>query len=139
MRTCVFTNGECECKVPPPKGVNLATFLRECKLAPPYNPPPPTIGLGDKVGWLLSKLGIKKKSGCGCYKRQIALNRWGDSVYSTYLGLWNGWFPRTAKSLRRKRLAKAEKAFQLSHPERLAQLLAAKELRRQKLVDEQKH
>ena len=32
-------------------------------------------GLGDAVAWLLEKLGLKKKPGCGCNRRQDNLNR----------------------------------------------------------------
>lgn len=35
----------------------------------------PSRGLGDTVAKALSAVGIEKKSGCGCAKRQIALNQ----------------------------------------------------------------
>jgi hypothetical protein len=40
-------------------------------------------GLGDAVGWLAKKLGIKERAGCGCARRRATLNRWmpfGDSA-----------------------------------------------------------
>jgi hypothetical protein len=32
-------------------------------------------GLGDTIGKVAKKLGIKKKPGCGCGKRQAKLNK----------------------------------------------------------------
>jgi hypothetical protein len=40
-------------------------------------PSPPRRGIGSFVASLISKLGIKKKPGCGCGKREEKLNRWG--------------------------------------------------------------
>ena len=39
-----------------------------------------TPGLGDKVASVLSAVGIKKKEGCGCEKRQRWLNEFGRWV-----------------------------------------------------------
>jgi hypothetical protein len=33
-------------------------------------------GLGDLVARGLEKIGIRKKPGCGCHKRQKNLNKW---------------------------------------------------------------
>lgn len=33
------------------------------------------MGLGDYVAWGLKKVGIRKRAGCGCAKRQKKLNK----------------------------------------------------------------
>lgn len=35
------------------------------------------VGLGDRIAAFLTTLGFNKKQGCGCGKRQEAMNTWG--------------------------------------------------------------
>ena len=56
-----------------PAGRTTPPNCRGC----PFGPKPPTRsrGLGDTIAKLTKRLGIKRKPGCGCGKRQAALNR----------------------------------------------------------------
>ena len=38
------------------------------------------LALGDWLAWLLAAIGIRKKRGCGCGKRQDNLNRVGERI-----------------------------------------------------------
>jgi len=51
-------------------------FRREDYMLKPYNPVQQSSrGLGDTVANVAKKLGFKQTEGCGCQKRQEALNR----------------------------------------------------------------
>lgn len=97
------------------------------------------IGLGTLVASLLSKLGIKKKKGCGCHKREAALNRFGwrisDMVKRT-LSLFSRLILGHPKDRRRKKLLQQQQNPPLPSQEKMEQA-AAKELRRQALLAKQ--
>lgn len=42
---------------------------------PEWNASQPSRGLGDTLAKTLAAVGIRKRPGCGCGKRQAALNR----------------------------------------------------------------
>lgn len=46
------------------------------RISRPINKPQKIRGLGDLVAACLQRLGVKKRKGCGCGRRQAALNRW---------------------------------------------------------------
>lgn len=72
----------------PPEGRKMSEVRwEECKNKPHYfemfynesengNNPVKSRGFGDTVAKVLEKVGIKKKEGCGCEKRQEKLNQW---------------------------------------------------------------
>lgn len=41
---------------------------------------PRRLGLGDWLASLLYRLGFRKRPGCGCERRQAALNRFGERI-----------------------------------------------------------
>lgn len=50
-------------------------FLKES-----WRVPEESNGLGDRLAALLSRLGIRKRQGCGCEARQAWLNRLGERI-----------------------------------------------------------
>lgn len=42
--------------------------------------------LGDRLAAILASLGIRKRRGCGCQKRQSALNRWHAALLGALAG-----------------------------------------------------
>lgn len=45
-------------------------------------------GFGDAIAWVLRVLRFRKKKGCGCPKRQEALNRWSYECTNAVAQTW---------------------------------------------------
>lgn len=143
MALCVFdSTGACTlpgCNRKAPLGVDLAQHKQQCHSAPVPKLLPKRKGLGTFVASLLSKLGIKKKKGCGCHKREAALNRFGwriSDMVKRPLSFFSCLILGHPKDRRRKKLLQQQQNPSLPSQEKMDRV-AAKELRRQALLAKQ--
>lgn len=109
-------------------------YLAPCKGSPP-KPKPKKKRLGTKVASLLSALGIKKKPGCGCYRRERILNVWGFKI-SRKVSRMFPIVPALIALLAKRRKSKRRKTLRSYEPNPFS--LQEKEQRRQALLARQK-
>ena len=77
MRNYPCTACQAEWTDGPPTAETLTPTLRSLMgvFDPPWDESQPSRGLGDTIAKLTKRLGIKKKPGCGCGRKQAFWNR----------------------------------------------------------------